>query len=101
MKLISLAFLLGLTSSVAYAKDEPFVTEKSVLCGPASDVADALVGPQYKEQPFWTGTDDTDRYVITVNKNANTWTIVQFNKGTACILGSGENHNLIALRPRS
>ena len=95
MKLLSLAFLLGLISSVAYAKNEPFVTDKPVLCGTAADVADALAGPKYKEEPFWTGTDDTDRYVITFNKKTKTWTIVQFSKGVACVLGSGENHNLI------
>ena len=101
MKLISLAFLLGLTSSVVYAKDEPFVIEKPIVCSTPKEVIESLTGPKYREEPLWGGTDDADRYVITVNKQSKTWTLIQFNKDIACILGSGENYHLILLKPNT
>lgn len=101
MKLITLAFLLGLISSVAYAKDEPFVIEKPIVCSTPAEVLQSLAGPKYREEPQWGGTDDSDKYVLTVNKQSKTWTLIQFSKDIACILGSGENYHLFLLKPNT
>ena len=47
---------------------------------------------QGQELPTWIGRgdgEDTSQTTILVNEKTKTWTIVQFEKGRACVLGSG------------
>ena len=99
MKILLVAFLLSLISSVAYAEDS-FVIEKPVLCSTPRTVIEALSGSDFQEDPIWTGNNDEDRYVLMVNKKTKTWTIVQFNSNTACIVGSGTNHKPVILKQK-
>jgi hypothetical protein len=62
-----------------------------VQCGKFNDIIKLIMGPQYKEEPQWIGTNDTDKTMITlfVNKETKTWTIVKYDKNDACIVDAG------------
>ena len=97
MKLASLAFLFGLTSSVVYAND-PILTEKLVVCHDTKTVFETLTSKKYNEVPIWAGADGVQRYVITVNKETKNWTIIQFNHEIACVIGNGEKSTMLFSR---
>ena len=100
MKLISMALFISLIGVEAFATN-PVVVKKSVLCSSPQVVFETLSGPGYKEEPIWSGNNNEDRYVLTVNKKTKTWSMVQFNKNIACILSTGENHMPVQARPNS
>lgn len=90
-----LKYLLGVLLLPALANAEPVTVEKPVICDKVKTVIEFLSGGNFKEQPFWVGSDDTSKYVMMVNEKTGTWTMVQFNDQIACIIGTGENHRVI------
>lgn len=94
-------FILGVLLLPAVAVSQPVTVEKPVVCDTPKIVIETLTGKEYKEQPFWAGVDENSRYVMLVNEDTGTWSIVQFNKNIACILGTGNNHRQIFLGPRT
>lgn len=87
--------LLGVLLLPVFASAEPVTVEKPVLCDTVKTVMETISGGRYKEQPYWVGTDDSSKYVMMVNEQTKTWTLVQFNDQVACIIGSGERHHPI------
>lgn len=81
----------------AYA--QPAVIQKQVVCDQTKTVMETLTGKEYKEQPFWIGTDETSRFVMLTNEKTGAWTFVQFNENIACILGTGEHYKQIFSKP--
>ena len=79
----------------AVALAQPVKIDKQVICDKTQTVIRALTNENLQEQPFWIGTDEDSRYSLFVNEKEGTWTIIQFNKEVACILGAGENHKLV------
>ncbi len=64
---------------------------KPIICDKAELILGALI-EQGQELPTWIGRgdgEDTSQTTILVNEKTKTWTIVQFEKGRACVLGSG------------
>lgn len=96
MRSILVAFLLGLISFVAYA--QTIIVEKPVVCSDTKTVIETVSGPDWKEQPFWTGKDTLSRYVMMVNEKSKTWTLIQFKDDIACVIGTGEGHNVIKFK---
>lgn len=94
MKASAVAFLFCLTSTIAYAV-EPFSTQKPVVCADLKTIIEFISGGEFKEQPYWTAKDDKSKYVLMVNEQTKTWTLIQFNDQVACILGAGENSNKV------
>lgn len=92
-------FLLGVLLLPAFANAQPVTVEKPVICDTPKIVIETLTGSGHREQPFWIGRDETSRYVMLVNEATKTWTIVQFNKNIACIIGSGEGHKQVFVGP--
>ncbi len=97
VRLITVAFLFC-ASTIANAQSEFRNIPKSVLCGPAEGVFKALADPEINETPVWLGKEDSKAtdYALFVNKQNGTFTIIQFAKNMACIIGIGNQSNLLS-----
>jgi hypothetical protein len=94
-KLIASVLLLP----VLVLAQEPVVVEKPIICAKTAEVLNGL-RDQYKELPIWVGEDDKSRYSLFVSKEGS-WTLLQFNKEIACILGVGEKSREIFQGPKT
>ena len=89
------AFLLGLTSFLAYAESS-IIVDNPVICADPKTVIETVSGPDWKEEPFWVGLGENDsKYIMMVNNKTKKCSMVQFNDSIACILGTGKSSNLI------
>jgi len=80
---------------------EPVQIKKPVTCEATALVFEAL-SELAGEKPVWLGHGngvDTSSTAIFANKTTKSWTIVQFDKDNACILGSGINSREIFTGP--
>ena len=87
--LVSLAFLTA--ASTSFAEDLE-TRSKTVYCKPESELVLELT-QEHGEQPIWAG-DDTQgqsKYALSYNPITKTWTFIQSDGATACILGFGLN----------
>lgn len=86
-----IAFIL-MASVIAFALAQSTAVEinKKIVCDNTKTLLDTLLN-EYKESPVWAGTDDKTRYSLLINQETGTWTMIQFDKNTTCILGVGEN----------
>lgn len=91
-------FILAVLLLPALAYAQPVTVEKPVICDTPKKVIESLTGT-HQEKPFWIGNDGKSRYVMLVNEDTGTWSIVQFNNNIACILGTGINHKQVFLGP--
>jgi hypothetical protein len=89
-KLLSLLLVVPLLTS-AQSSSGPITIEKTVVCDKTQNVLDVIINGRYQENPVWGGVDDDSRYGLLVNRETGTWTIIQFNKETACVLGTGKS----------
>lgn len=89
-KLLGLLLVIPLLTS-AQSSVGPITIEKTVVCDKTQNVLDVIINGRYQENPIWGGVDDDSRYGLLVNRETGTWTIIQFNKETACILGTGQS----------
>ena len=92
--LISLTSMLAVTASAQLA-----TTKKEVYCDKTETMISVLKGQDFEESPIWFGTEKdskTSNYSLFVNQQTKTWTIIQFNKETACVLGSGEDFIILS-----
>jgi hypothetical protein len=92
-------FLLGVLLLPAVALAQPVTVDKPVLCDTSKVVIETLTGEGYQELPFWKGNDSNSHYVLLANERDKTWSLIQFNKDIACVLGTGENHKQIFSKP--
>jgi len=85
---VVVAFLLGLTSSIANA--QAFQYMHPTLCDRLETVLESIMNT-YGEKPQWSGKDiqDGSGYMMFENPKGKTWTLIKFNKEYACILGVG------------
>lgn len=88
MRLVTMAFLFCLASSIANAA--PFSSEKTIFCDDQKTILDSLVN-KFEERVQWIGKDlqDGTAYILTVNAKDGTWTYLQSNGKVACVLGVG------------
>ena len=98
VRLITVAFLFC-ASTIANAQSEFRNIPKSVLCGPAEGVFKALADPEINETPVWLGKEDSKAsdYALFVNPKTSAFTLIQFGKEWACILGIGFKSNSLDL----
>ena len=87
--------LIFLTSTVAItASAQLATTKKEVYCDKTETMISVLKSRDYEESPIWIGKEKDSKapnYSLFVNQETKTWTIIQFNKETACVLGAGES----------
>lgn len=95
--------LIFLTSLVATAVlAQASTTKKEVYCDKTETIISILKGDDYQETPVWFGKEKDGKapnYALLVNQKTKSWTIIQFNKDTACVLGAGEGSNLPSGKP--
>lgn len=85
--------------SVLAQADEPVVIDKKVVCNWTKPLLENLA-KKHGEEPVWLGQgNEQGRYTLFVNPNTGAWTLVQFNREVACVIGAGESHQVIT--PRS
>ena len=69
---------------------EPFPSQKPVVCE-EYEIVMATLAEQYHETVAWMGKDikNGNAHIMTVNEKEGTWTYIETNGQTACILGTG------------
>ena len=96
------AFLAGvlLLPALAVAQQDYVIVEKKVVCGEVKQVLEELF-VQYNEVPIWTGDESDTRYSLLTNEQTRSWTLIQFDKTVACVIGGGTNSKEIDYGPRT
>lgn len=77
------------------------VQQKPVLCDETIKMLPFLE-KAYKEQPHWVGkaTKDSEGwFVVMLNEETKTWTLVQYNHEVACLLGDGKTYTTPEKKP--
>jgi hypothetical protein len=94
-----LIFLTSLVCLTAIA--QPMTTKKEVYCDKTSNLISILQGEDFEETPIWFGKGEgkAPNYSLLVNQKTKTWTMIQFNNDTACVIGSGESSNMPNKKP--
>jgi hypothetical protein len=90
MRILLMAFLFCLTSSIANAQ---VTVQKPIICVPAQQLVGELQ-TQYHEKPILIGEHGTLENVATVvfaNLEAGTYTVVEIDKNIGCIISVGGN----------
>lgn len=75
---------------VSVVQADPIEKKKPVICDETKKIYEELVNGEYAEMPVWGGHGEKSNFVLLVNKETGTWTLLEFNKDTSCILGVGE-----------
>ena len=89
MRILLMAFLFCLTSSIANAQEVIELT-KPVKCGDTQWVVNHFTS-EYGEKPLWVGKDGNSNSYVTllINKETRTWTLLQYDGKMACVLSVG------------
>lgn len=64
---------------------------KTVLCSDTPTIMDRLV-EEYKETPLWASKLEDSTIVLMVNPTTKTWTILQYDKKTTCVIDAGKGY---------
>jgi hypothetical protein len=85
---------LVLIFSVAHAQLSEY--ERRFTCGKTQFVISALTR-NAQEKPIWSGTDPQSgtETMILQNTQTLTWTVVQYDQTTACVLQSGTGFRIL------
>jgi hypothetical protein len=83
-------FLLGVLLLPALTTAEPVNVDKTVVCDRATTML-SLIEKKYQEKPIWFANSKDGDFVVTINRDTNTWSIIQFSleKNIACLIDSG------------
>ncbi len=86
--------LMMTTSAFAQTK-----IAKEVNCY-ATETALKILFEEFNEKPVWLGNTDEsdDKYMLLINPVTQTWTLLQLNRKTSCIVGSGEKFAFKSLK---
>jgi hypothetical protein len=87
-----LFFLICLAMAVNVHGQEK--RNKPVFCGPNQQIFSYITGPEFTEQLYWIGKTESEdsKFALLVNAKTRTWTLIEFNKDTACVLGTGVDY---------
>jgi len=96
--LIAVLFAAMSTPIVAQNKNSDFeVLSKEVVCASMSTVLEILKHPRVDEKPIWIGKEqDKSNLVLLLNAKTNSWTVIQYYRDFACVLGMGEQSEMFA-----
>ena len=86
--LASLALAIASTAATA----EPRRLNKSVICDNTEKVFRTIV-EEFGETPQWRGvtSEQGTSTVLTVNPKTGAWSLIEYTKDLACVIGVGEN----------
>ena len=88
----SLIILFCLTSTlVNAAAPVPFELQKPVKCASAKELL-SYMESEFGEKMQWIAKDGSSEsyFALLTNKQTNTYTIIQFDAQTACVIGAGK-----------
>lgn len=87
--------MLCLISSVVSAQQVREVT-RTVNCGEVKLIINSLMGEDIGEKPIWIGrTEETNtQTAVMVNVKTLSWTVIQYDTKTACVLSVGEGFKI-------
>lgn len=92
--LLILAFIPTLTN----ARD-PVIIEKKVVCNDLKVIIENLM-KRHGEEPIWIGYKEKDRSKYSLFlRDDGAWTLIQYSGSTACILGAGNDSEVVDLDP--
>ncbi len=93
-KTIITSLLFGLMSFNVFG--QAFEARKPVLCDNVQTLIKSLL-ENYNEKPLWTARNpqDNTRYMLFVNDKSGAWTLLQMTPEIACIVGVGEDSQLM------
>jgi hypothetical protein len=97
MKKLAVAVLFGLTTLVAHAQIPGSITiTRPMTCNDTVYVL-KMLAERFDERPEWIGSDLENKFtfMLTTNDKAPSWTLLQMNNETACVLGAGTTPNFI------
>lgn len=96
MKKLVLSVLL--LPVLAFAKDEPVIVDKKVVCNWTKTILETL-SEDFEELPIWIGQAGDQIHYSVFTSAKGDWTIVQFNQEIACVIGAGSNSMNIPIKP--
>jgi hypothetical protein len=93
--------LIFLTSLITVTALAQTTTKKEVYCDNTDKLLLILQNGEFEELPIWFGKGDgkAPNYSLLVNQKTKSWTMIQFNNEIACVIGTGENFNLLNKQP--
>lgn len=89
--------LILLFPGVALA--QPTIENKEVVCDKTERVFSLLTNQKYKEVPSWLGVSSRNKFILFVNQNKNTWSMVEYDNDYACIIGAGRGSEFVDIQP--
>ena len=95
--------LLFVLVVVGLAAAQSLTVQKPVECADTATLLRGLSGSDYKETPIWLGIQSDaplPKYSLFVNDQTKSWTLIQFDKKIACVLGTGEASTQIFNGPK-
>jgi len=78
---------------------QPTIENKEVVCDKAERVFSLLTNQKYKEVPSWLGVSSRSKFILFVNQNKNTWSMVEYDNDYACIIGAGGGSEFVDTQP--
>jgi hypothetical protein len=100
MHKLSMASLFCLISSIAHAQQQDlpsvFNLTKPVICTATATLFRRL-DQEYQEHQLWIGKDtNTGSYIsLWINNIVGSWTLIQYDGVTGCVLGTGTQASAI------
>lgn len=93
--------LLLLTIALPATAQQWRQVENTVPCGPFREIVRVLTQEKYKEVPLWVGRSgqDVTSFTLFYNPDRGNFTLLQYYRETACILGMGDSSDIVNLAP--
>jgi hypothetical protein len=86
-----LILVTALISATVLAEEpKTTIVKKDLICGETKAMIEHIM-TTYGEIPVVGATATDSKYVIMYNKKEHSWTLFQFNKDVACIVGLGDD----------
>lgn len=89
----NLLILVLCLPSIVMAQQGLSEVNKPVVCGPA-DIVFGTLNNEWNEKPIWGSQLKDSKVVLLSNADTKSWSIVQFNDRTACVIETGEGYFL-------
>lgn len=87
--------LAGILLAPSLLFAQPVTLNKPVTCVGSKELLDAIMNSNQPEKPVWTGRDEISRYALFLDEKTGSWTLIQFDDKTGCIIGFGDKSMLI------
>jgi hypothetical protein len=91
MKKTIIALFLCISTTVSAQTLKLFELTRQMRCAPVEALISHLM-VEYGEKVVWVGKDRNNQTYLSLYKNESTgtWTMIQYDSRTGCVLGAGE-----------